>query len=123
MGRKALRTLALSGALVAGVGLVGASAASAVMPDRAAATRTEVRTYGSDEVLTRTATVDGLRVRSGPGTSSAILGQIYAGQQVQVITSARDSGGQVWDLVMLQHNSAGGLPSGYVGWVTEAYLY
>ncbi|KUN94038.1 SH3 domain-containing protein [Streptomyces caeruleatus] len=121
MGRKALQTLVVSGALVAGVGLVGASAASAVTPSEVSvSTRGDV---GVNYATVRTATVDGLRVRLGPGTGSGILGQIYAGEPVQVITSARDGGGQWWDLVMLQTDSAGGLPAGYVGWVTEEYLY
>lgn len=123
MKRKALRTLVVSGALVAGVGLVGASVASAVTPSEpSVSTRGDVGS-SVNYATVRTATVDGLRVRLGPGTSSGILGQIYAGEPVQVITSARDSGGQWWDLVMLQTDSAGGLPAGYVGWVTEEYLY
>jgi hypothetical protein len=123
MGRKALRTLVVSGALVAGVGLVGVSAASAVVPsDPAGSGRGEVASSVNYATL-RTVTVDGLRVRMGPGTGSGILGQIYEGEPVQVITSARDSGGQWWDLVMLQTDSAGGLPAGYIGWVTEEYLY
>lgn len=123
MKRKALRTLVVSGALVAGVGLVGVSVASAVTPSEASvSTRGDVGS-SVNYATVRTATVDGLRVRLGPGTSSGILGQIYAGEPVQVITSARDSGGQWWDLVMLQTDSAGGLPAGYVGWVTEEYLY
>ncbi|MFH8659989.1 SH3 domain-containing protein [Streptomyces afghaniensis] len=121
MERKTLRTLVVSGALVAGVGLVGVSAASAVIPSQqASAPRSE--SYVSD-VVTRTATVDGLRVRTGVGTDSGVLGQIYAGEPVQVIASAYDSGGQRWDLVMLQRDSVGGLPGGYVGWVTEEFLY
>lgn len=120
MGRKALRTLVVSGALVAGVGLVGVSAASAVISS--GSSRSEVAS-SVNYVVTKTATVDGLRVRTGPGTGSGILGQIYGGEPVQVIASVRDSGGQRWDLVMLQTDSAGGLPAGYVGWVTEEYLY
>jgi hypothetical protein len=68
-------------------------------------------------------TVDGLRVRMGPGTDWAILGQLYEGQPVQVIASRYDDTGQRWDEVMLQRDSPGGLPGGYVGWVTESYLY
>ncbi|WP_369171010.1 SH3 domain-containing protein [Streptomyces sp. R28] len=132
MERKTLRTLVVSGALVAGVGLVGVSAASAVVPSGpsgaavSASTPSAVHGAAAESVnyaVTRAATVDGLRVRMGPGTDSLILGQIYAGEPVQVITSTRVSGGQQWDLVMLQSDSAGGLPGGYVGWVTDAYLY
>ncbi|MGW1615406.1 SH3 domain-containing protein [Streptomyces sp. NPDC002285] len=123
MGRKALRTLVVSGALVAGVGLVGVSSASALVPAEVAGPARSESASAADYVSTRSATVDGLRVRMGPGTGSAILGQIYAGEPLQVITSTRVDGGQRWSLVMLQSDSAGGLPSGYVGWVTDAYLY
>ncbi|MDO0912109.1 SH3 domain-containing protein [Streptomyces sp. DT2A-34] len=132
MGGKVLRSLVVSGALVAGVGLVGASVASAAVPSGpsgpavSASAPSSVHGAVAESVnyaVTRTATVDGLRVRMGPGTDSLILGQIYAGEQVQVITSTRVSGGQQWDLIMLQSDSAGGLPGGYVGWVTDAYLY
>ncbi|SDM62938.1 SH3 domain-containing protein [Streptomyces sp. cf386] len=122
MGRMALRTLAVSGALVAGVGLVGVSAASAVVPsDPAGSSRSEA--WAPVGLVSKTVTVDGLRVRTGPGTDSVILGQIYAGEPVQVLGSTRVAGGQQWNQVMLQSDSAGGLPEGYVGWVTDEYLY
>ncbi|WP_369395206.1 SH3 domain-containing protein [Streptomyces sp. CG1] len=62
-------------------------------------------------------------MRTGPGTGRTILGLVYDGEPVQVITSAYDDTGQVWGEVMLQTASAGGLPAGYVGWGTEEYLY
>lgn len=125
MGRKVLRTLVVSGALVAGVGLVGVSAASAMVPDPGFSSNQAVRSGidGTDRSVFKSATVDGLRVRMGPGTGSTILGLIYEGEPVQVITFAYDYGGQRWDEVMLQRDSAGGLPGGYIGWVSEAYLY
>ncbi|KOV62190.1 SH3 domain-containing protein [Streptomyces sp. MMG1121] len=125
MGRKALRALVVSGALVAGVGLVGVSAASAmpVDPGYSSGGSGAGVSYPADQSVFKSATVDGLRVRTGPGTDRAILGLIYEGQPVQVITSAYDDTGQVWDEVMLQTASAGGLPGGYIGWVTEEYLY
>ncbi|MFE7273719.1 SH3 domain-containing protein [Streptomyces sp. NPDC057623] len=108
MGRKVLRSLVVSGVMVAGIGLVGASAASAVVPSGpsgvAVSAPAPLSAHGAvtesvNYATTRTATVDGLRVRIGPGTGSGILGQIYAGEPVQVITSARDSGGQRWALL------------------------
>lgn len=126
MERKTLRALVVSGALIAGVGMVGVSAASAVMADPGYSAITSGRTgsvYPSDRDVFKSATVDGLRVRTGPGTHSTIVGLVYNGQPVQVITSARDWTGQRWDQVMLQRDSAGGLPGGYVGWVSEEYLY
>ncbi|BCM69014.1 MULTISPECIES: SH3 domain-containing protein [Streptomyces] len=126
MGRKALRTLAFSAALATGVGLVGASAASAVILDPGYSSGNSAHssaTYPTDRTVFKSATVNGLRVRTGPGMDRGILGLIYDGEPVQVITSARDGGGQRWDKVMLQRDSAGGLPAGYVGWVSEMYLY
>ncbi|KUN00594.1 hypothetical protein AQI95_34375 [Streptomyces yokosukanensis] len=126
MGRKALRALVVSGALVAGVGLVGVSAASAMPADpgySSSGSGGAGASYPADRSVFKSATVDGLRVRTGPGTDRAILGLIYEGEPVQVITSSYDDTGQVWDEVMLQSASAGGLPGGYVGWVTEEYLY
>ncbi|MEU2717836.1 SH3 domain-containing protein [Streptomyces sp. NPDC007205] len=126
MGRKALRALVVSGALVAGVGLVGVSAASAMPVDpgySSGGSGGAGAVYPADRSVFKSATVDGLRVRTGPGADRSILGLIYEGEPVQVITSAYDGTGQVWDEVMLQTDSAGGLPAGYVGWVTEEFLY
>ncbi|MFJ9818792.1 SH3 domain-containing protein [Streptomyces sp. NPDC101151] len=123
MGRKALRTLVVSGALVAGVGLVGVSTASAMIPDPGYSSGRGGTTYSTDRSVFKSVTVDGLRVRTGPGPQSTVLGLVYEGQPVQVITSSRDWTGQRWDKVMLQRDSAGGLPSGYIGWITEEYLY
>ncbi|MFD4540951.1 SH3 domain-containing protein [Streptomyces bauhiniae] len=127
MERKTLRTLVVSGALIAGIGMVGVSAASAVIEDPGGATSGYDGRTGSTYPLypnvSKAATVDGLRVRTGPGTHSTIVGLVYKGEPVQIITSARDWRGQAWDKVMLQNGSAGGLPGGYVGWVSEEYLY
>lgn len=125
MGRKALRTLVVSGALVAGVGLVGVSAASAFIPDPGYSAGGSGRTgiASTDRSIFKSVTVDGLRVRTGPGTGHAILGLVYSGEPVQVIATRYDYSGQRWNEVMLQRDSAGGLPGGYVGWVSEAYLY
>ncbi|MCX5050977.1 SH3 domain-containing protein [Streptomyces sp. NBC_00474] len=126
MSRKVLRSLVVSGALVAGVGLVGASAASAMIPDPVGHSSNESGRTGissQDPSLFKSVTVDGLRVRTGPGTGHTILGLVYEGEPVQVIATRYDYTGQRWDEVMLQTHSAGGLPAGYVGWVTEEYLY
>ncbi|MET7567435.1 SH3 domain-containing protein [Streptomyces sp. NPDC005492] len=126
MGRNALRSLAVSTALVAGVGLVGVSGASAAAPDveRSGVQSSQVATINSaNDGPYKTATVNGLRVRTGPGTNRMILGLVYRGQRVRVIASARDRRGQRWDKVRLVKASPGGLPRGFVGWVTEMYLY
>ncbi len=127
MGRKVLRSLVVSGALVAGVGLVGVSVASAMIaPDPGYSSGRSDRggsVSSTDATVFKSVTVDGLRVRTGPGTDRAILGLVYEGEPVQVITTRHDWTGQRWDEVMLQRDSAGGLPGGYVGWVSEEYLY
>ncbi|MFJ3757124.1 SH3 domain-containing protein [Streptomyces sp. NPDC090080] len=121
MQAKALRSLAMVGVLATGFGLVGSSAASAMIPPDPGGS------YASPQVrvatVTKGPTVNGLRVRKGPGTNRTITGLIYRGDRVKVTGSARDSKGQRWDHVKLTRRSAGGLPSGYVGWVTEMYLY
>ncbi|UXY29464.1 SH3 domain-containing protein [Streptomyces sp. HUAS TT20] len=132
-GRKALRSLVVSGALVAGVGLVGVSSASAVIPDPGySAGRsggTAVTHNGGpykaiqNDGPYKTATVNGLRVRTGAGTNRTILGLVYRGQRVRVMATARDHRGQRWDKVRLQKASPGGLPRGFTGWVSEMYLY
>ncbi|MFM9615210.1 SH3 domain-containing protein [Streptomyces niveiscabiei] len=122
MGNKVLRSVAMAGVLAAGIGLVGASAASA-MPDTRAHVVGPAATYYTTDATVRTVTVDGLRVRMGPGKGSNILGLVYEGESVQVLSTARDGRGQRWRLVMLQQDSAGGLPGGYVGWVSDEYLY
>lgn len=125
MGRKVLRSLVVSSALIAGVGLVGVSAASALVPDPSGYSPGRSRTgiSSADQSIFKSVTVDGLRVRTGPGAGHAILGLVCNGEPVQVIATRYDWAGQRWDEVMLQTNSAGGLPAGYVGWVTEEYLY
>lgn len=126
MGRNALRSLAVSTALVAGVGLVGVSGASALTPDveRSGVQSSQVAAInGVNDGPYKTATVNGLRVRTGPGTNRMILGLIYRGQRVRAIASARDRHGQRWDKVRLVKASPSGLPRGFTGWVTEMYLY
>jgi hypothetical protein len=121
MKSRAMRSLAMAGVLAVGFGLVGSSAASAMIPPDPGGSSPLVRTYAS--ATTKAPTVNGLRVRKGPGTNRTILGLIYKGDRVKVTGSARDGKGQRWDHVKLTRRSAGGLPAGYVGWVTEMYLY
>ncbi|MFE0138211.1 SH3 domain-containing protein [Streptomyces sp. NPDC059037] len=126
MGKfKGLRVLAAAGVMAVGLGLVGASAASAVPfpgPDGA-----NESSAGSDSRYERgeiaRATVDGLRVRSGPGTNRAVLGLLYEGDRVRLVGKKQDDTGQDWYRVTLRHRSGGGLPGGFQGWVTGSYLY
>ncbi|MEV6942066.1 SH3 domain-containing protein [Streptomyces sp. NPDC051172] len=109
---------------MSGVPWLLVSAVSAMAPDpgySASSWRGRTGISSEDQSVFKSVTVDGLRVRTGPGTGHAILGLVYEGEPVQVI--ATRYGYQRWDEVMLQTHSAGGLPAGYVDWVTEEYLY
>ncbi|GGO35689.1 SH3 domain-containing protein [Streptomyces lasiicapitis] len=132
-------------ALALSVGMVGVSAASAAPPPAApppAAAPVKaapsmpipgpgglVQTYsaGSDGRLSygeiAAATVNGLRVRSGPGTGYTALGLLGKGDKVRLIGARQDKRGQIWHRVVLRHSSDYGLPRGYRGWVTASYLY
>ncbi|MCQ4082232.1 SH3 domain-containing protein [Streptomyces sp. RB6PN25] len=66
--------------------------------------------------------VDGLRVRAAPGLDGTITGQLYAGDPVEITAVAKAGSYQQWDQVTLLRDSAGGLPAGYTGWVSQAYL-
>lgn len=131
--RKGLRALVVAGAAVLGLGTVGAVGASAMpLPgpngsSGAAVAPPKVDNGLADGRLTRgehvRATVDGLRVRTGPSTNYGVLGQLYEGDRMKLIGLKQDSGGQHWYRVVLSGGSAGGLPGGYVGWVVGSYLY
>ncbi|MCI3930180.1 MULTISPECIES: SH3 domain-containing protein [unclassified Streptomyces] len=143
MARK-IRGMALAAAVAVGVGMVGVSAASA-MPDvpstqhgPSAAVRTPVPVPGPAGTAAAAAaagadglqrgeiaraTVNGLRLRTGPGTQYRILGMLAKGDRVKLVGAKQDARGQIWHRVTLRGGSAYGLPSGYRGWVTAAYLY
>ena len=59
---------------------------------------------------TYTVTASALNVRSGAGSNNAIIGLLWRGSKVTVVTTAKDSGGSSW----------GQLSSG--GWVSMSYL-
>ncbi|MFC8129119.1 SH3 domain-containing protein [Streptomyces sp. NPDC057302] len=133
MGTKGLRALVVAGAAVLALGTVGVAGASAMpLPgpngsSGAAVAPPKVDNGLADGRLTRgehvRATVNGLRVRTGPGTGYGVLGQLYTGDRMKLIGKKQDSGGQSWYRVVLSNGSAGGLPGGYVGWVVGSYLY
>ncbi|MCX4663487.1 SH3 domain-containing protein [Streptomyces uncialis] len=131
--RTTMRGLVVAG-LVGAVGLVGVASASAVMPGQMPATPGGVVTVsvpaapGTGPVNLRKGTrakvsVHGLRVRSGPGAHRHIRGQVYKGDRVKVLKSARVKGGQTWSKVVITKATRGGLPKGSKGWVTDTYLY
>jgi uncharacterized protein YgiM (DUF1202 family) len=134
MRNKGLRALVVAGAAVLGLATVGASAASAMpLPGPQGSRGAVVAPHkaadngGADGRLTRgehvRATVNGLRMRTGPGTGYGIKGQLYTGDRMKLIGHRQDRGGQSWYRVALSGSSAGGLPGGHVGWVVGSYLY
>lgn len=77
---------------------------------------------------TVTPTVNGLRIRSGPGTNYRIYGLLYRGDHAKAITGGLGvqtyayHSGHVWLHVRLTRRSASGLPAGFTGWVYASYL-
>lgn len=129
---KSLRMIAISTAAAIGFGLIGASTASAApLPEPVGPIDSAPRVVGGHAYAdgrasygeTASVTVDGLRIRTGPGTGHAILGLLYGGERVKLVGAKQDRRGQIWHKVILRKASAGGLPRGYKGWVTAAYLY
>ena len=99
----------------AGVGTVGASTASAAGP---------APQLVSCQPLagTFTPTVNGLRIRSGPGTNYRVYGLLYRGDRMKITRSVRTPSAGCWFKVTLTQRSASGLPAGFTGWVYAAYL-
>ena len=104
--------LALSGALA-----FGAETASATSP--APALVSHVPGFSG----VGTPTVNGLRLRSGPGTRYAAYGLLFRGDRM-TITQVVQAGslGTWWFHVRLTKRSATGLRSGHTGWVYAPYL-
>lgn len=143
MASKTVSRVIFAVAMALGVGMVGVSAASAAPPPAApplsaAAVNAPsvpipgpggVQAYaaGSDGRLSygeiAAATVNGLRVRGGPGTGYVALGLLGKGDKVKLVGAKQDRRGQIWHKVILRGGSDYGLPSGYRGWVTASYLY
>ncbi|MFE9338425.1 SH3 domain-containing protein [Streptomyces sp. NPDC007063] len=115
--RTGLRAVVVSAAAVLGLGTVGAVSASAMpLPDGSGGAGDSWYHPG-----TVTSRVDGLRVRSGPGTSHPARGMLYRGQEVVILTTAT-VGGQTWNQVQVTSDAAGWLPHGTQGWVSDAYV-
>lgn len=69
-----------------------------------------------------TSKVNGLRVRSGPGTGYGVLGQLYSGDTGWAVGYRREAPAPGWVKVKLSRPSAGGLPKSFTGWVSQPYL-
>lgn len=65
--------------------------------------------------------VNGLRIRSGPGTGYGIYGLLYRADRFAVTGSAARGHG-TWYRVELTRRSASGLRSGHTGWVYAPYV-
>lgn len=69
-----------------------------------------------------TPTVNGLRIRSGPGTEHTTYGLLYRGDHLKLIGMRGTSEAGDWFHVRLTRRSASGLRSGFSGWVYANYL-
>lgn len=66
--------------------------------------------------------VNGLRVRSQPGLDGPIEGLLYTPDLVRIVSEGPVVDGISWELVRLSGRSAGGLPSGWQGWVATGFV-
>lgn len=100
--------------LVAVAGLGGAASASASVSERG----------GYVPILSGTVTpsVNGLRIRSGPGTGAVAEGLLYRGDHMVVTSEERRPRFGTWFSVDLTRRSAGGLRRGFRGWVYAPYI-
>lgn len=71
---------------------------------------------------TATPRVNGLRIRSGPGTHYAVYGLLYRGDRMKVTQEVHRGSAGYWFKVTLTRRSASGLRSGFTGWVYAPYL-
>ncbi|MEY9848493.1 uncharacterized protein YraI [Streptacidiphilus sp. BW17] len=114
--RKSARTVLTAAALGAAmlVPTVTASAATPTATARPAAVRTAV---DCDLYVVNTAA---LRIRTGPGTGYATIGQLSSGVRVDSIDIAYPN--YTWYKVRTLTKSAYGLKAGTTGWVSSDYL-
>lgn len=119
-GRARLVSVATAGVLaVTGVGMLGASTASATPAPQVASSYTSYVPWIFGTVTPR---VNGLRIRSGPGTSHYAYGLLYRGDRMRVTAEVRRGSAGYWCKVTLTRRSASGLPAGFSGWVYAPYL-
>jgi hypothetical protein len=116
--KKRAMTLALAAVLTAG-GAVGLGAESA----SAAGSAPQAVTYVPWISGTATPSVNGLRIRSGPGTGYTTFGLLYRGDHMTVVREVMRGNAGTWFGVHLTRRSASGLRSGFGGWVYAPYLH
>lgn len=104
----AAASLALVGGL--GAGVVSAATSAATAP--AAYASTTITIDGNP-------TVNGLRLRTGPGTSYPVRGLL---NRSDVIRINIDQLWKAWYKVTLVHKSATGLPAGTTGYIAAQYF-
>ncbi|MEU2608633.1 SH3 domain-containing protein [Streptomyces albus] len=116
--RRSARVAFVAAAALVGLGTVGAVAASAMpLPDGSGRAGESWNHRGTTTVM-----VNGLRVRTGPGTGHPAFGMIYQGQEVTILDTA-DVGGQTWDYVRVANRAAdGGLSGRTRGWVSDEFV-
>ncbi|WNI19941.1 SH3 domain-containing protein [Actinacidiphila sp. ITFR-21] len=111
-----LATLAVAAGVALG-GAVGLGAETA-----SAAPQLAVPAYVPWISGTATPAVQGLRIRSGPGTGYITRGLLYRGDRMKVTQQVTRGSAGSWFYVTLTRRSASGLRSGFSGWVYASYL-
>jgi len=113
--RNALK-LPLTAAALSAATLIPSASASAATPAKATVAHTAY--VDCDRSWS---TTSALRVRTGPSTGYATIGQLGFHNVVDVIDTSWSSSGS-WYKVRLLQTSAYGLKMGTVGWASAAYL-
>lgn len=107
---------------MAGLALVGAVGLGATPASANPAPQLTSSAYVPWIFGTATPGVNGLRIRSGPGTNYGAYGLLYRGDHMKVTMEVRRPTAGEWFEVRLSRRSASGLRSGFSGWVYAAYL-
>lgn len=115
---KKINRLAVSVAAAASLALAGTVGLDAASASASATTPQLV----SSKCTTPRPTVDGLRIRSGPSTHYAAYGLLYRVDRMRILGWSAHPATGVWFKVELTRRSASGLPSGFRGWVYDAYV-
>ncbi len=117
---------AVAAAAVAGATLFAVAAPASAQPDRVqtaavALQPATVRTAAKDCDLVWSAT-SALRIRKGPGTGYAALGQLSYHTKGDISDFVVEAHDETWWKIRTLQRSAYGLPAGTVGWVSADYM-
>jgi Bacterial SH3 domain len=116
-----IKTRLAAVAVAAGLTLTGVVGLAAE-PAAAASPAPHLTSYVPWIFGTATPRVNGLRIRSGPGTNHVAYGLLYRGDHMKVTQEVRRGSAGYWFKVTLTKRSASGLRKGFTGWVYASYL-